>query len=253
MFADEDTWQFGGGSVYAVGGDGSGGSLWSLQSMGAAIGSIGVGVRGIMSRQNSGDTDPAQDRFLDGEVAAVTPHSRRQTSYSSDLIYVPFTNYPIDEAVGLNEVEADKSTHLTHADPISLRINPPTVVLHTFMPLSPLTEQISRSSDPTSSASSQGMDVVQRVGTQGSYQMTPSTARNSIGRDPSWIIPSPLSIVPPSGHREGSGDTTTIESPIGITPTDPSFRDPIIATLAPLAQAFSTPQRPISSGSNVLD
>jgi hypothetical protein len=89
MFADEDTWQFGGGSVYAVGGDRSEGSSWSLQSMGAAIGSIGVGVRGMMSRQNSGNTDPAQDQFLDGEVAAIMPHSRQQTLYLSDLIYEP--------------------------------------------------------------------------------------------------------------------------------------------------------------------
>jgi hypothetical protein len=153
MFADEDTREFGAGLGYGISRDASG-SSWSLHSMGAAIGSIGAGVRGILSGQDGYDHSAhASDPFFGDEVAAVRPHSRRQTSYASTLhsSHDPFASHPVDEATGSDE---DESTRLTNTNDISSRTTiPSTFGLHT---LAPLTEQSSRTSDPTSSSSSQG-------------------------------------------------------------------------------------------------
>ena len=153
MFADEDTREFGGRALYGVGGDGSAGSTWSLQSMGAAI---GAGVRVILSRQNSEDVDSGQapDPFLGNDVAAARTHNHRQTSYANTLhsYQDPFPDNPINEATGSDEGETDESTRLTVPDPMASRAAVPTI---TFAPLLPLIEQVSRTSDPTSLTSSQ--------------------------------------------------------------------------------------------------
>lgn len=175
MFADEDR-EFGLGSVYRVGRDGSGGSSWSLRSVGAAIGSVGLGVRGILSRQNSEDarnvlrepSDPFSDNTYSRDdldpygVALIRPQGRRQTSYTSQISYAstnrsyhdPFAEHPIDEVISdkhgsSEDIDAEDSTLLGKGSVTTL---PPTLVLQT---LAPLTEQSSLTSDPTSLRSSQ--------------------------------------------------------------------------------------------------
>jgi hypothetical protein len=152
MFVDEDTREFG-DLAYGVSREDSG-SSWSLHSMGAAMSSIGVGVRGIWSGQNNDDID-SSDPFLGGDIAAVRPHGRRQSSYASTLrsYHDPFEDHPIEEAARFEQVDADESTRLTSVNDVSSRTTlPSTFGLHT---LAPLTEQSSRTSDPTSSSSSQ--------------------------------------------------------------------------------------------------
>ncbi|KAF7985729.1 hypothetical protein HWV62_2332 [Athelia sp. TMB] len=172
MFADEDTREFGRGSVYGSGGDGNVGSSWSLRSVGAALGSVGLGMRGLLSRENSGDamsfhrrdtSEPFSDTLLftdldPREIAAARPLNRRQASYASTVhsYHDPFADAAIAAAAGevnehLDEPDADEVTHLTARD--SQITLPPTAGLHT---LSPLIEQASRSSNRTSAGSSQG-------------------------------------------------------------------------------------------------
>jgi hypothetical protein len=162
MFADEDTRDF--SSLYATGG----GSSWSLQSMGAAIGSVGTGIRSMLSRENSGSgrsfhkEDPfsaGTSLMQDGEfnpydLAVVRPHSHREGSYTSVARSYrdPFVDHPIEEAEnGYHDLDPDGADpdEITH--PLSSRItSPPTVGIHT---LPPLAEQTSRTTDPTSSLS----------------------------------------------------------------------------------------------------
>jgi len=152
MFVDEDTREFG-ELAYGLSREDSG-SSWSLHSMGAAMSSIGVGVRGIWSGQNNDDTD-SSDPFLYSNTAVVRPHGHRQSSYASTLrsYHDPFEDHPIEEAAGFEKVDADESTRLTSVNDVSSRTTAPsTFGLHT---LAPLTEQSSRTSDPTSSSSSQ--------------------------------------------------------------------------------------------------
>jgi hypothetical protein len=150
MFVDEDTREFG-DLAYGVSREDSG-SSWSLHSMSAAMSSIGVGVRGIWSGQNNNDSS---DPFLDDDTTAVRPYGRRQSSYASTLrsYHDPFEDHPIEEAAGFEQVDADESTRLTSVNDVSSRTTPPS----TFgLPnLAPLSEQSSRTSDPTSSSSSQ--------------------------------------------------------------------------------------------------
>jgi hypothetical protein len=169
MFADEDTRNFGASSFYAEGRDGS---SWSLQSMGAVIGSVGTGIRGMLSRENSGGdrsirretSDPFSDGtalIQDGEfnpydVAVVRPHVRREASHASMArsYHDPFVDHPIKEVdngyqyLNADDADVDESTSSTR--PLSSQIKqPPTVGIH---PLPPLTEQTSRTTDPASSS-----------------------------------------------------------------------------------------------------
>lgn len=174
MFADEDR-EFGVSQPYGFARDGSGGSSWSIQSVTAAIGTVGSGIRGILSRENSASGHSfhgaeASDPFLAATLlrdvdnpynaASTRPTNRREMSYASTLrSYTdPFADHPVEEAeTGYNDLltgdaEADESTHLTYPQQSYQSNVPPTLGLHT---LSPLTEQTSRSTDPSSSRSSQ--------------------------------------------------------------------------------------------------
>ncbi|KZP31800.1 hypothetical protein FIBSPDRAFT_925631 [Athelia psychrophila] len=175
MLADEDTREFGRlGSVYGSGRDGTGGSSFSLRSVGAAIGSMGLGVRGMLSREPSGDVPSFHNRdisepFSDSlvftdldprDIASARPLNRRETSYGTAQSYHdPFVDTAIQEDVGedigeedaqSDETDDDEATRLTARD--SQATLPPTLGLHT---LSPLIEQASRSSNGTSTGSSQ--------------------------------------------------------------------------------------------------
>jgi hypothetical protein len=151
ILADEDTREFGAGPVYGVDRDASGGSTRSVQPVGAAFGSIGAGVRGILSRQNSGDTNSAQpsDPLLGSDATGVLRDVRQVSYASAHPSYLdPFVDSPIDPFAGSDDGDADESTRLTDANPMSQASLPFTASL------APLTEQLSRTSDPTSSSSS---------------------------------------------------------------------------------------------------
>lgn len=411
MFADEDTRDFGAGGVYSGNRDGSGGSSWSLRSVGVALGAVGTGVRGILSRENS-DTRSlhreTSDPFADGAslmregsfnpygIAIVRPHARRETSYASTArsYHDPFVDNPIEESNShestSDDADANESTRLTRPEP-SLITVPPTLGLHT---LAPLAEQRSRSTDLTSSSSSNdprlspfesrpsssatsyeyrptrrssiinsnptpnapirrsdswwmrfsktsfldrrnsdggvkspsnpieirdpnpapklvtiqeasahsqspgtpesqrahargdstrrdltdhrksvsslqtamtadsdaiermgGMDIIQRVGTSGSHQTTPSTGRDTPERDPTWTLHRPLSMVPSSERSEGSQSQPdyepTVDSPSEMTQSDLARSKSVPAPGTPDRSNFA-PQRP-NSGGNVLE
>lgn len=170
MLADEDTREFDLGSIYGgAARDDNGGSSWSMRSVGAALGSVGASVRGILSRENSGDaasfhrrdlSDPLSDALITTDLSSqdiATAYNRRQASYASTnrSYHDPFTDVPINEDIGeqdthSDEADTDESTHLTSL--ASQTTLPPTPGIYA---LAPLKEQVSRTSEPTSFTSSQ--------------------------------------------------------------------------------------------------
>jgi len=148
MLADEDTGDFDPYSLYNTGRKANG-SSWSLQ--------VGAGVRGMISGHKIDDFDSARasDLLLGDNNAAHQSRSRRQISFANPVASYrdPFEDPPIDEVTASDDIDADESTRLTTPNPKSAQTTLPSTFGINALP--PLTEQSSRSSDPTSSSSSQ--------------------------------------------------------------------------------------------------
>ncbi|KII85112.1 hypothetical protein PLICRDRAFT_45232 [Plicaturopsis crispa FD-325 SS-3] len=203
MLADEDTREFGRtGSFYNISRETSGGSTWSLRSLGARLGSR------VRSREPSGSalasnaTTPFGTPFLEKgdpfNSSAIAMHEaaasyaaqgpgRRDASYGS--MYVdPFADDAGDEHHDDGSSDGGDITETTrlHRPPPTLQtVFPMANIPHT---LSPLTEQTSRTTlfEPASSHSSHE----QPISPFGTSRGTSFTSH----QDPSQSSPRPTSI-----------------------------------------------------------
>jgi hypothetical protein len=265
MFADEDTRNFSVDSLYAAGRDGGGGSSWSLQSMSAAIGSVATGIRGMLSRENSvsgrsihreasgpfsdGTSLIREGEFNPHDMAVIRPHARREASYTSMARSYrdPFMDHPIEDAEkeyhDLNpyDADADESTSLTY--PLSSRTtSPPTIGIHT---LPPLTEQTSRTTDPSSSSSEHRSSPLEPDSSFSSFEYNSRRRRSSIintntqpmrRSDSWWARFAKTSIL-----DRKSSDTVKI-SPMEFRDPNPAPRLVTIQEASPHSQSPDSPQ-----------